>query len=129
VPRPKPPGFAVEFQVGQWVKVVSGKLAGKLGKIVRHRSASGLYVEIGGKRWSIRDYRLEKIDPPRSRQRAQPEHLEDEGDGEELRLYALLSLRLPAELALDLRRVAKARGKSVNAAVTEAIRQYIGSRP
>ncbi len=127
MPRPKPPGFAAEFQVGQWVKVVSGKLAGKIGKIVRHRDDSGLYVEVGGKRWSIRDYRLEKIAPPRSG--AQPEHLEDEGDGEELRLYALLSLRLPAELALDLRRVAKARGKSVNAAVTEAIRQYIGSRP
>jgi hypothetical protein len=43
-----------------------------------------------------------------------------------LKLYALLSLRLPAELALELRRVAESHGKSVNAAVIEAIRQYIG---
>jgi hypothetical protein len=98
----------------------------RLGRIRRRRDDAGLYVDIDGKPWSIRDHRLEKIAPPSSR-REQPEPPEDEADAE-LRLYALLSLRLPAELALDLRRVAKARGKSVNAAVTEAIRQYIGGR-
>jgi predicted HicB family RNase H-like nuclease len=50
---------------------------------------------------------------------------EEEPERDALRLYALLSVRVPAELALDLRRVAKERGKSVNAAVIEAIRQYI----
>jgi hypothetical protein len=61
-----------------------------------------------------------KVSRPRQ---AEPERRE----GDELRLYALLSVRVPAELALDLRRVAKERGKSVNAAVIEAVREYIGS--
>jgi hypothetical protein len=59
------------------------------------------------------------------RKPARPHQEEPERDA--LRLYALLSLRLPAELALDLRRVAKERGKSVNAAVIEAVKLYIGS--
>jgi hypothetical protein len=50
---------------------------------------------------------------------------EEVPEREVLRLYALLSVRLPAELALDLPH-RQERGKSVNAAVIDAIRQYIG---
>jgi predicted HicB family RNase H-like nuclease len=58
--------------------------------------------------------------------RRRPQRPREEPERDELRLYALLSFRLPAELALELRRVAKERGKSVNAAVIEAVREYIG---
>jgi hypothetical protein len=42
-----------------------------------------------------------------------------------LRLYAQLGLRLPAELALRLRRYCQASGKSANKAVMEALTQYL----
>ena len=43
----------------------------------------------------------------------------------ELRLYAQLGLRVPAELALRLRRYCQESGKSVNKAVMEALAQYL----
>ena len=61
--------------------------------------------------------------------RPKPTRPAPEPRGGELKLYALLSLRLPAELALDLRRVATERGFSVNAAVIAAIRAYIELPP
>jgi len=42
-----------------------------------------------------------------------------------LRLYAQLGLRLPAELALRLRRYCQKSGKSANKAVMEALAQYL----
>ena len=42
-----------------------------------------------------------------------------------LRLYAQLGLRLPAELALRLRRYCQESGKSANKAVMEALVQYL----
>ena len=42
-----------------------------------------------------------------------------------LRLYAQLGLRLPAELALRLRRYCQESGKSANKAVMEALTQYL----
>lgn len=42
-----------------------------------------------------------------------------------LRLYAQLGLRLPAELALRLRRYCQESGKSANKAVMEALAQYL----
>jgi len=42
-----------------------------------------------------------------------------------LRLYAQLGLRLPAELALRLKRYCQESGKSANKAVMEALTQYL----
>jgi predicted DNA-binding protein len=42
-----------------------------------------------------------------------------------LRLYAQLGLRLPAELALRLKRYCQESGKSANKAVMEALAQYL----
>jgi predicted DNA-binding protein len=42
-----------------------------------------------------------------------------------LRLYAQLGLRLPAELALRLRRYCQESGKSANRAVMEALTHYL----
>ena len=52
---------------------------------------------------------------------------EDLADAEttRLRLYAQLGLRLPAELALRLRRYCQGSGKSANKAVMEALAQYL----
>lgn len=44
-----------------------------------------------------------------------------------LRLYAQLGLRVPAELALQLRRYCQGSGKSANMAVMEALVQYLGA--
>ena len=43
-----------------------------------------------------------------------------------LRLYAQLGLRLPAELAVRLKRYCQESGKSANKAVMEALTQYLG---
>jgi predicted HicB family RNase H-like nuclease len=43
----------------------------------------------------------------------------------ELKLYALLSVRLPADLAMELKRACTAQGTSVNATVIGAIREYL----
>jgi hypothetical protein len=51
---------------------------------------------------------------------------EDVGEPEtRLRLYAQLGLRLPAELALRLKRYCQESGKSANKAVMEALAQYL----
>jgi predicted DNA-binding protein len=48
-----------------------------------------------------------------------------ESETTKLRLYAQLGLRLPAELALRLRRYCQESGKSANKAVMEALAQYL----
>ena len=50
--------------------------------------------------------------------------IEPETNG--LRLYAQLGLRLPAELAMRLKRYCQESGKSANKAVMEALTQYLG---
>ena len=46
----------------------------------------------------------------------------------EVRLYAQLGLRVPAELALRLKRYCQQSGKSVNKAVMEALAQYLAAK-
>jgi len=43
----------------------------------------------------------------------------------EVRLYAQLGLRVPAEVAVRLKRYCQESGKSVNKAVMEALAQYL----
>ena len=43
----------------------------------------------------------------------------------ELRLYAQLGLRVPAEIAVRLKRYCQESGKSANKAVMEALAQYL----
>jgi hypothetical protein len=56
--------------------------------------------------------------------RRRPEDLA-EPETTTLRLYAQLGLRLPAELALRLKRYCQESGKSANKAVMEALAQYL----
>ncbi len=61
---------------------------------------------------------------PRINTRPRPERsMESEPAG--LRLYAQLGLRVPAELALRLKRYCHESGKSANRAVMEALAQYL----
>jgi predicted HicB family RNase H-like nuclease len=46
----------------------------------------------------------------------------------ELRLYAQLGLRVPAEIAIRLKRYCQESGKSVNKAVMEALAQYLSEK-
>ena len=46
----------------------------------------------------------------------------------ELRLYAQLGLRVPAEIAVRLKRYCEEAGKSVNKAVMEALAQYLSDK-
>ena len=63
----------------------------------------------------------------RSDKRAVKKTVESELTGE-LRLYAQLGLRVPAELALRLKRYCQQSGKSVNKAVMEALAQYLAAK-
>jgi hypothetical protein len=49
----------------------------------------------------------------------------DPARASELRLYAQLGLRVPAEIAVRLKRYCQESGKSVNKAVMEALAQYL----
>lgn len=63
---------------------------------------------------------------PRRSKRLSKEALEQEAG--ELRLYAQLGLRVPAEIALRLKRYCQESGKSVNKAVMEALAQYLSEK-
>jgi hypothetical protein len=45
----------------------------------------------------------------------------------DLRLYAQLGLRVPADIALRLKRYCQQSGKSANRAVVEALMQYLSA--
>ena len=50
-----------------------------------------------------------------------------ERNGSGVRLYAQLGLRVPADMALRLKRYCQLSGKSANRAVMEALAQYLGT--
>jgi hypothetical protein len=63
----------------------------------------------------------------RRTKRSAKEPVDQETAGE-LRLYAQLGLRVPAEIAIRLKRYCQESGKSVNKVVMEAVARYLSEK-